>query len=390
MQGKGRWRSSGRGRALALTAGLAAVAALALPAGAGANVPFQQITSPGPISDIWIGNELSCQAKLTQDDVYSYYPPSVAPGDCGTFVQVEGDPTVFGPNFDQHDGTATGGLPSDYTPYTPVSQSGVGGSGTVGDPYTVTTRVALPGAGNPAGVFVRETYTYVTGQRHYSIHTEIINNNATARTVDVYKALDCYLAGSDFGYGHFVASPEGIFCTETPDNSPPGRVLGFSSQTPFNYIESFYSTVWEETNGNSYPNTAEPAVNQDNGIGLQRQITVPGGGTNAIEAWDLEATVDSGDALETAITGGPKKKVKTKKKKAKATFSFSASLGGNPVPTATFVCTVDNKPAVPCTSPFKTKVKKGKHTFSVVAAANGETDSTPASQGWKVKKKKKH
>ena len=44
---------------------------------------------------------------------------------------------------------------------------------------------------------------------------------------------------------------------------------------------------------------------------------------------------------------------------------------------------------MPCTSPFKTKVKKGKHTFSVVAAANGETDSTPASQGWKVKKKKK-
>jgi hypothetical protein len=384
MQGKGNGRSSGRARALALTAGIAAVAALALPAGAGANVPFQQITSPGPISDIWIGNELSCQAKLTQDDVYSYYPPSTAPGDCGTFAQIEGSPNVFGPNFGAHDGTATGALTNDV-PWTPVSQSGVTGAGTPSDPYSVTTRVAA-GATN---VFLRETYTYVTGQRHYSIHLDIINNNATSRTIDVYHALDCYLAGSDFGYGHFQASPEGIFCTETPDNSPPGRVLGFSSATPFNYIETNYSDVWAATNGNSYPNFAEPSVNQDNGIGLQRQITVPGGGTNAIEAWDLEATVDSGDALETAILSGPKKKVKTKKKKAKATFTFAASLGGNPVATATFQCTVDNKPPVPCTSPFTTKVKKGKHTFSVVAAANGETDSTPASQGWKVKKKKK-
>ena len=191
---------------------------------------------------------------------------------------------MFGPNFDQHDGTATGGLPSDYTPYTPVSQSGVGGSGTPGDPYTVTTRVAAAGRWQSGERVRSRDLRYVTGQRHYSIHTEIINNNATARTVDVYKALDCYLAGSDFGYGHFQASPEGMFCTETPDNSPPGRVLGFSSATPFNYIESFYSTVWEDTNGNSYPNTAEPAVNQDNGIGLQRQITVPGGGSNAIEA----------------------------------------------------------------------------------------------------------
>jgi hypothetical protein len=130
-------------------------------------------------------------------------------------------------------------------------------------------------------------------------------------------------------------------------------------------------------------------VFQDNGIGVNRQITVAGGGVNAVESWDLDATVDSGDVLETAITKAPKKKIKAKKKKAKATFEFAATLGGVPIANATFQCTVDKRAPVSCASPFKTKVKKGKHTFSVVAAANGETDGSPAAAQWKVKKKKK-
>ncbi|HYU61418.1 MAG TPA: hypothetical protein VEK39_11710 [Solirubrobacterales bacterium] len=384
MQGKGTWRpSAGRKRVVALGAALAAAAALALPAGAGANVPFQDINSPGPISNIFVGNELSCQVKLTQDDVFSYYPPSTRPGDCGTFLQVEGDSTVFGPDFGNHDGTATGALPGDYEPWVPVSQTAVTGSGTPSNPLSVTTRVA---AGTAPNLFVRETYTYVIGSRSYGVKIEVINNNPLARTVRLYHAVDCYLAGSDYGFGFFVASPEAIFCSESPNNSPAGRLLGFGSSTPFNYIESYYGTVWAKTDGTNYPNTVEPDTNQDNGIGVQFNLTVPGGGTNEISTVDLSSTVDSGDVLETQITKGPKKKTKKKK----ATFEFAALLGGVPITNATFTCTVNSKPPVACTSPFKTKGKKGKkNTFSVQATANGETDSTPAAQSWKIKKKKK-
>jgi len=384
MQGKGDQRPRrGRRRVVALGAAAAATAALALPAGAGANVPFQDINSPGPISNVYVGNELSCQAKLTQDDVFSYYPSSSRPGDCGTFLQVEGDPTVFGPDFQNHDGTATGGLPGDYEPWDPVSQTGVTGSGTASDPFSVTTRVA---AGTAPNLFVRETYTYVTGARHYNVLIEVINNNPGARAVRLYHAADCYLAGSDFGYGFFVASPEAIFCSETPNNSPAGRLLGFGSSTPFNYIESFYNTVWEKTDGTNYPNTVEPDTFQDNGIGVQFNLTVPGGGSNEISSIDLSSTVDSGDVLETQITKGPKKKTKKKK----ATFEFAALLGGVPIANATFTCQVNSKPPVACTSPFKAKGKKGKkNTFTVQATANGETDTTPAAQQWKIKKKKK-
>ena len=48
------------------------------------------------------------------------------------------------------------------------------------------------------------------------------------------------------------------------------------------------------------------------------------------------------------------------------------------------------RPFEPCTSPEDVKVKKGKHTFEVRATdAAGNTDPTPATQSWTVKKKKK-
>jgi hypothetical protein len=86
------------------------------------------------------------------------------------------------------------------------------------------------------------------------------------------------------------------------------------------------------------------------------------------------------DPPETQIVKGPKKK--TKKRKAK--FEFAADEPGS-----TFECKLDGH-YLPCSSPFDVKVKKGKHSFEVRATDQaGNVDPTPASQDWKVKKKKK-
>jgi hypothetical protein len=78
--------------------------------------------------------------------------------------------------------------------------------------------------------------------------------------------------------------------------------------------------------------------------------------------------------------------VKLKKGKKKAPYSFSF-IADEP---STFRCQLDDKPLVTCTSPFGGKVKKGTHTFSVFAVDTaGNTDPTPATATWKVKKKKK-
>ncbi len=85
---------------------------------------------------------------------------------------------------------------------------------------------------------------------------------------------------------------------------------------------------------------------------------------------------------DTQITKGPKDKTKKKT----ATFEFSANEPG-----VTFNCVLDGKQEFKaCTSPLTVKVKKGKHTFQVQARDTaGNLDATPATDSWKVKKKRK-
>jgi hypothetical protein len=99
------------------------------------------------------------------------------------------------------------------------------------------------------------------------------------------------------------------------------------------------------------------------------QAQPPGGGGSA-----------DTDPPETTITDGPKKK--TSKKKAR--FEFTSDEPGS-----TFECSLDGTPFQPCSSPEEAKVKRGKHTFEVRATdASANTDPTPATQSWTVKKKK--
>jgi Trypsin len=91
--------------------------------------------------------------------------------------------------------------------------------------------------------------------------------------------------------------------------------------------------------------------------------------------------VSSDAPPETTITKGPKNKTKKKK----ATFEFTATEP------STFQCLLDNKQTFkPCTSPTTVRVKKGKHKFAVFATdAAGNVDATPATDDWKVKKRRR-
>jgi hypothetical protein len=83
---------------------------------------------------------------------------------------------------------------------------------------------------------------------------------------------------------------------------------------------------------------------------------------------------------ETTITARPK----DKSKRRKAIFEFGSSE-----PNSIFECTLDGK-VFQCASPLTEKVGKGKHHFQVRATdVAGNIDPTPATDDWKVKKKRK-
>jgi hypothetical protein len=250
--------------------------ALGLLIGAGtasAAVPNVDIGA-SPLQNVSVGNDLSCQVKHTGDTQLEFYPPSTTPGDCGTFIAGGGQ--VFGPNFAQHDGTATGSVTgSSYTPFTPVSQSGKTGGGTPANPFKVVTQVA---AGPLA---VTQTDSYVAGQESYRTDIAITNNGGGPVTIVVYRAGDCFLQNSDSGFG-FAGGNGAVGCSQNANNSPPGRIEEWVPITGGNnFLEDGYSQVWSAiAKQASFPDQCVHCNdNIDNGAGISWMVTINPGQT---------------------------------------------------------------------------------------------------------------
>jgi subtilisin family serine protease len=108
-------------------------------------------------------------------------------------------------------------------------------------------------------------------------------------------------------------------------------------------------------------------------------ITATGGRLNVKSALGGVGELD----VETVITTGLPKK-KTRKKRVR--FSFDSPTHKP----ASFLCQIDKKGFEPCSAIAKYGVRRGRHTFAVKAIdLIGREDPTPATQKFKVKRRKK-
>src|SRR5215217_6743185 len=89
-------------------------------------------------------------------------------------------------------------------------------------------------------------------------------------------------------------------------------------------------------------------------------------------------------APDTHIDSGPSGTIKQNN----ATFSFSGTDNVTPAANLTFKCKLDSAAFSACSSPKNyTDLATGSHTFSVMATdAAGNTDASPASRTWKVRR----
>jgi len=263
---------NGLARRTRLTVALALAAFGALAGAAHAAVPFVDITSGGPLTSIALGNELSCQVAYSGDARFELFPSSAKPGDCGTFVFTGG--TLFAPNFGAHDSSSASGIgPS--TPFTPVSQTAVTGSGTNGNPFKVTTVV---GAGN---VRVTQVDSYIIGQESYKTDTTVANVGASPADGVLYRAGDCYLQNSDTGFGFLDAANGAVGCSINANNSPAGRIEQWYPLTrPNQYMQATYSEVWGHIATHTpFPNTTRAGESLDNGAGISWTFALAPNGT---------------------------------------------------------------------------------------------------------------
>jgi uncharacterized repeat protein (TIGR01451 family) len=233
---------------------------------------FTQITSAGPLDNIFLGVDIAAQIGHTGDSSYEVYPPGTTPADYGTFLVVAD--TLYAPDMAGHGGTASGSIGT-YTAFTPISQSAIGGSGTSGAPFTVTTVVGV----GATGLTITQVDSYVIGQESYRTDVSVANSGGAPVSAILYRAMDCFLGGSDSGYGMLNGTAVG--CSANPNNVPAGRIEQIVPLTAGNnYYQSFYGSVWAAIGTHlPFPNTCDCTVQQDNGAGISWNITVPAGGS---------------------------------------------------------------------------------------------------------------
>jgi hypothetical protein len=223
------------------------------------------IHSTGPLTDIWIGDDLRCQVAHTGEDAYQFYNSGNTSGNCGTLLSVGG---ASGAQLYGFLGNS----------WTPISQSGLTGSGTSSDPYRITTVVQAA----DAGLTLTEVDSYEAGTEYYRTDVTVANASAdtTYTNLRLYHAADCYLQGSDSGFGFVDLNNHAVACAQTPSNNPPAMIEEFAPLTGgSHYMETYYSTVFAAVRSqNDLPDTCDcngdPSGGeaQDNGMGISWDV----------------------------------------------------------------------------------------------------------------------
>jgi hypothetical protein len=249
---------------LTLAAGLAGLLAAAAPAGAA-----ELAVAGGPLTRVMAGTNLSCQAQHIGDAAFSFAPPGSAPGDCGTFVAV--DSQLYGSSVS----ASLGG----YTHFTPLAQVSAGAN-------AVDTTVDLP----PTGLQIVQRDSYLPGQDAWRTDISVRNNGGAAKSLVLYRAGDCQLAGSGSGYG-FSGSPAGsVGCSAQPGNAPLDRVVQWvPTAGGNNWMQGRASDVWARiASQTAFGDECLECGNEtDAGAGLSWNVTVAPGATETRSHWTV-------------------------------------------------------------------------------------------------------
>jgi hypothetical protein len=181
------------------------------------------------LSSYTVGSDLDCKLNTQQDVEGEFYGDTA----CGTFAVVNGE--LYAPGY-----TPAGTLGTRST-WERLSQTSTG-TGTVADPFVVTTVV---GAGS-TGIQLTQTDTWASSGTSISTKIRVTNYGGADNQVRVYRGIDCYLGDSDRGTGELRLSGQLVGCLRT---IPTGELVTLRLQalTPGATVtEGFYADTWAQ------------------------------------------------------------------------------------------------------------------------------------------------
>jgi hypothetical protein len=227
-----------------------------------------EIRSDGPLTRVAVSPDLNCAVEHVLDSVPEFYADTA----CATLLATGG--TLFRPE-DIPAGNGAG----PFTAFAPLSQSAVTGAGTRRDPLTIETAVA---AGD-SGLTLTQVDTYVAGDEYYVTTVTVTNSTPATVEATLYRAGDCFLQDSDFGYGSVDEASGTVSCVGV-DAETGGPGVRVEQWVPLSagssYLQAHFYEVWEQAGAQlPFPNTCRCDELIDNGAGLSWPLSVPAGGT---------------------------------------------------------------------------------------------------------------
>jgi uncharacterized repeat protein (TIGR01451 family) len=258
-------------RARTLLALVTMIAGLLVAGASSAAAAVIEEEGQGPLNRIEITPDLNCAVNHVLDESGEFFGDTA----CGTLL-VAGD-TLFGPAT-----IPAGDSASPRTAYTvPEGNQVVAGSGTASDPFTIVTAVVL----GTTGLHITQTDSYVNGQESYRTDVVVSNDGVDPVSAILYRAGDCFLQDSDFGFGSVDPSTGAVACVngviEGEQVVPGDRIIQWLPiSAGSSFLEDGFDTVWSTIGSQqSFPNTCRCEEFIDNGAGLSWDLTVPASGS---------------------------------------------------------------------------------------------------------------
>ena len=208
-----------------------------------------------PLTSIGVTPDLNCAVNHAGDSAPAFFGTTA----CGTLVASGG--TLYGPAS-----IPAGGSASPRTTFGLISQSAATGDGSVGSPRSVTTTVT------GGDLTLVETDSYIFGQEAYRTDVTLTNSGATSAEAIIYRAGDCFLEDSDFGFGLLGPAAGAVAC-KSATSERIEQWLPITSGSHF--MEDFFASVWGHIGSQQpFQDTCTCATNLDNGAGLSWSVTL--------------------------------------------------------------------------------------------------------------------